>query len=115
MSQDRFVKLRDTPPTVAELQWLLEDFFAGAAESIHWGGDRFFVNLGGQCSDPLRRLGRDRYAPEPFLRWLEVWCSREDPKTISVITRHGDEYVSALADGIARLLALRWNGTEEPR
>lgn len=102
MSQDRFVTFptEAARPSVDEMRCLLEDFFAGAEEGIVWNSDRFVVLFTGQCRDPLRRLGRDLYASEPFDR----------TPVISVITRHADDYVSALADGIARVVALRWQG-----
>lgn len=108
MSQDRFVRFPASRPTVDEMRCLLEDFFASAAESIKWESDRFFVIIPGPCSDALRRLGRDRYASEPFDRALEVWFGRDG--VISVITRHADDYVSALADRIAHVIVLRWQG-----
>lgn len=114
MSLDRFVRFGEgAAPTKNDVQCLLEDFFGGAAWSIVWNEDRFFVDFAARCSDALRRLGRDFYKHEPFDRTLEVWLSPTAP-VISVITRHADDYVSALADGIARVVALRWGGEVEP-
>ena len=45
-------------------------------------------------------------------RWIEVWPD-PDCKSVDVMTRQGDDVTHAMADGLARLLALTWTGKVE--
>lgn len=116
MAYDRFVNWTDKRPTRKEVQHVLEDYFAEAATKIAWSKDRFFIDLVGTHTNPLRRM-KDahesaRLDPEPGHegRLIEVWLSKT---SLDVMTRHGDEFTNRVADGLAKLFARFWQAELE--
>jgi hypothetical protein len=105
MARDRVVCWKEKPPTQEDLQALLEKFFSGLTMSVTWDRDRFFVVLLGApsyCSG----VGAQKE------RWIEVWPSK-DGTCCYVMTRMQDEATNVLADGLAGLIARRWEGRLE--
>lgn len=130
MSLDRIVKFaKETSrrPCRREIEPILEDFFNGAAQ-IEWNTDRYFVSLPGTVSFAFRRLPyfkgtpRADHAQEEYNekreRWIELWTGKvadgEAIDKIDVLTRHQDDYTNALADSLAKIVALYFDGEQEP-
>lgn len=120
MALDRFVYWRGKVPSKDELQTLLEDFMGGAGV-VSWDGDRFFVNVAGKKSYPLKRqpgigdrkqsmLDDETARPQ---RWIEVYVAKDN---IDIMTRQQDELTNCLAEGIQQLCLRYFRAeTEEGR
>lgn len=134
MATDRIVQFRDgqTPPTREEIEQLLRNFFSSAALDISWSAGRFYVTLVGKSTFALSGLGHTTQEAGLLAlrtsplgcdeRWIEVWseawgtdpsASSQRAKDICIITRHADEFTSALADGLVSLIARQWKGDVE--
>lgn len=114
MSADRFVLFASgfAHPSVTDLDSLLADY-VGSAARVEFHVDRFIVTFPGECSAALRRVGGRDFYTERQERWLEVVLDRETG-TVDVLTRRQDEYVGAVADGLAALIARHWDGRIGP-
>lgn len=121
MAADRFVYWAERKPTQAEVEAVLRNFFDEAATEIKWDKDRFFVTLVGKKSFVFKGLGHPLEAAEladiTDTRWgtgpirsIEIWLGSD---TLDVMTRHGDAFTSALADGLVQVFARFWQGRVE--
>jgi len=106
MATDRFIQFGKRKPKKAELESVLRNFF-GEAGTVEWNQDRFTVLLQGPGTFPFIDLEPD-LAPRlrPKERWIEVYPGNP----VDVITRLGDEYTSACARGLAKMIARYWAG-----
>lgn len=123
MSTDHIVCFNGVPvPARNDVCKLLEDF-VGAGGTVRWVDEqnRFYVDLVGTYSDPLRRLDdhfamihnelSKEYDGSPRPRWIEVWFGDD---CIDVMTRQADDFTHWLAHGIAWKIGRFWNGTYTP-
>lgn len=126
MAADWFIRFqKNNKPKKAHLQLILEDFFRGVATEVRWDRDRWFVTLPGSPSWPLARMPdvsenmrqakkedgvEEDGSPRP--RWMEVWRDTKDG-TVNIMTRSQDEFMNALAEGLAKLIARYWQGELE--
>lgn len=103
-------------PTVADIGKVCEDFTLGIATRVSWDGGRWFIDLPGTCTHPLRRITTPPPYEEPDRnRWIEVWMGIVDGRVIvDVMTRQHDAVTNAIADGLAEVIARWWQGTREP-
>jgi hypothetical protein len=124
MALDRLVHFTTRRPTRALLRRVLVDFFGGAALSIRWSRDRFFVKLPGAHSEAFRRLPwfprwakRTTKDPrfDPIDRWIEIWLDIKSGKTVSVdvMTRRADDFTNGIAARLADCIARFWSGKLE--
>ena len=124
MAADRFVHWRGTPPSRERIQMLLEDF-VGADGTVEWKeephphpsphyGGRFFIDFRGTMTSALRRAvpeAPDMHGAEDARgRWIEVYVGTDN---IDVITRAADDFVHAVADGIAAAAARAFHGVRD--
>lgn len=101
-------------PSFGDVVTYIEDFI-GDAEAVRWDekSSRFYVELPGPCSDPLRRLRqRDGIFDVGQRRQIEVWL---DEQSIDVMVRHGDPFTSGVAARLASDMASWFGGKREWR
>lgn len=113
MPSDRFIRFKENRPTQEQIRYVVEDYFHGISTKIDWSGDRFFVDLHGDPSHPLRRIVPK--FPEGFLhesRMIEIFVSKSCD-TIDVMTRCQDRITCVIADGFVRVVANYWDGEVE--
>jgi len=117
MACDRFVYWKERKPTQAEVEAVLHNFLGDAALEIKWHGDRFFVLLVGTKTLAFKGLGHPHEkafladnAPPHHKRYIEVWL---DSECLDVMTRHGDEFTNAVADGLVAAFVRFWQGQLE--
>ncbi len=105
MALDRFVYWRGRIPKKEEIQTLLEDFIGGAGV-VSLDKDRFFINLVGRKSYPLKRQAGISISRQKLWvddeqdrkeRWIEVFIAKD---SIDIITREQDDLTNCLADGL---------------
>lgn len=116
MPTDRIIRWAapSLAPTLADLGGLCEDYTRGIAPPPYWAGGRWNVTLPGEIRSALHNLDARRaglYEPGRA-RCIEVWRSN-DGESVYVITRSADEVTSAVADGLAALVARHWGGERE--
>lgn len=110
MANDRFVYFHRDKPTKDNVQHVLEDFVSDAG-TVRWSEEqgRFYVDLPGKHRWALRRIfpesvrARAEQEQENEGRWLEVFLHVEGGAIVSidVTTRFQDQFVNAIAEGIA--------------
>lgn len=100
-------------PNRGEIRRVCEDFFGGTLDDLRWSQDRFYIQLWGEASDPLRRIKDARPRPPYEPRDIEVWPSPDsmcDSDCLYVMTRRADPLTNALADELARIFVRHWGG-----
>lgn len=105
MALDRFVHWNGAAPTKEQLQAAIYKYAEGInpKEPPLWHHDRWIIPL---CGTP------GTIDKGTLDRWVEVWS---DEHCVDVITRQADDITNAIADGLAKLLARRFDGRiEEP-
>ena len=107
MSSDRIITF-PKGPTKKQVESVTRNFFGEAAE-VAWDQDTLTVKLQGPGTFPYEGIEPD-YMPtmRPKERWITVEGHGEQ---IDVITRLGDDYTSACADGLVEVFARYWEGT----
>lgn len=95
-------------PTKADLGALCHNYSAGLAVSVEWQGGRWYITLPGEAHSAIP--GREFLHERGQGRWIEVW---RDDESVYVMTRSADEITSAVAEGLAALVARQWGGTRE--
>lgn len=117
VASDRIIYWKNKKkPTRKEVQRVIEDYFSDVLTKCEWSQDRFFLNLVGQNTHPLRRMPGTtdivRLAPEPGWegRHIEVVIGQGN---LDVLTRRQDEFTMRAADGLAAVFARFWEGTLE--
>lgn len=116
MACDRFVYFA-TVPSREDIGKISEDFLGAFLVSSEWASSRWTFLLVGHKSFPFRRIdgispalqrAHEEEAQEE--RWIEVFIGDDN---IDVITRRQDPAVNALAEGLAKCIARRWDGRLE--
>ena len=96
MAQDRFIYFSDVPKR-EYLERSLRDYFQTSAK-VAWKSDRFFITF------DSRSEGTPIHRDE---RWIEVWIGSD---CVDVMTREQDEFVNAIAGGLAKRIARQFSG-----
>ena len=102
MAYDRWVVWNKERPTRKELTKLLLEYVDGAGEVTHPRGDGvFFINFPTlkPKPGPCEQQGR----------WIEVWHT--DSSELDVKTRMQDNFVNAVAEGLAKLIARHYRAS----
>lgn len=120
MALDRWVwwsKKKDAPklPSREDVWAICEDFTKGLAD-VRWDAQtaRLYIDLHGEWSDPAARILyiiKGAHPGEDFkMRWIEVCLS---DTSLNIITRMQDPVTEAIADGLAKYFALKWQAKLE--
>lgn len=116
MALDRFIYWTEEKPTPQQIQFVVEDFFAGLAKTIEWSKDRWIITLPGNPSDPLQRVDAIRaiYAGVRYSdeRWIEVWLD-PDGSCIDIMTRQTDTITNSIANGLEKVILNYWSANGE--
>lgn len=119
MALDRFVRFKDGKwPSKDDVESVLRHFFAEAA-TVTLDGNRFMIDLPGKNSFPFKDVIRKRFGVDYLRtddswaesRWIEVFYL--EGEHLDVLTRQQDHYTNILANGIAEMFALFWEGEVE--
>jgi hypothetical protein len=113
MARDRFVYWGKERPTKEQAEDVIKNYFHDAYQRIEWKRGRFFVDLVGTHSHPLKDVlpvHPGQLEGQFGERWIEVYL---DEGYLDVITRQQDAFTENCADGLARVLALAWDGRLE--
>jgi hypothetical protein len=101
-------------PARSDLGRLCRDYTRGLAVSVRWHRDRYIVTLPGESRSALHRIAGKRNYERGRRRCVEVWAGVVgDRYVVDVMTRSADEITSAVAEGLAALVARQWGGTRE--
>jgi hypothetical protein len=130
MSTDRIIHFDARKPTCEQVLMVVEDYFGECGQVKLFIGknnrkfsDWFMIKLPGEPTEPLRRvvdsdtqrvlkMGR-QFRPKD--RWIEViYTESRLFVCVNVLTRMQDEFTTAVAEGLAQLLARFWQGERQP-